>query len=346
MNHRPLVVVLGASGFIGTAVTAALARRPIRLRAVARSPISIPDISTADVEVVPADLTDRAQLERAVAGADVVVHLVLQAGGWRAADHDPAGSERVNVQIMRDLLAHFRRTATGGEPPVVVYAGAASQIGLPPDRPIDGREPDHPATVYDRQKLDAEIALTAATERGVVRGVTLRLPTVFGTSEQSGAVDNGVVSFMARRALAGEPLTMWHDGSVRRDVVHVEDIAAAFVAAIDHAGALAGDHWLVGSGSSRPLGEIFTTIADAVAQRTGRDPVPVTSVDPPAHAPATDFRSLVIDAGPFHARTGWRPQVSLRDGVGRTVAHLSAHMEGTQACTDRTSLRSISTSTS
>lgn len=320
-DNRPLVTVLGATGFIGSAVLAALARRPIRLRAVGRTPSAFAGPSVAELDVRTAELTDRAQLAEAVAGSDVVIHLVLCAGGWRAADADPDGSERVNVGIMRDLL-DVLGTHAPGPAPLVVYSGAASQIGVPPDRPVDGSEPDNPETRYDRQKLAAEDALAAATRRGTVRGITLRLPTVFGLSDTSGA-DNGVVSLMVRRALAGEPITMWHDGTVRRDVVYVDDIAAAFVAAIDHAGVLTGQRWLVGSGRSPELGEVFDTISRAVSEHSGAPPVPVTSVPPPADAPVTDLRSLVIDSARFRTATGWYPKVPVRDAVDRTIAELT-----------------------
>lgn len=314
------VVVLGASGFIGSAVTAAFSRQAVRLRAVSRRPIPVPSAGLAAIETVAADVTDREQLRAAVAGADVVIDLVLQSGGWRAADLDPAGSDRVNVQAMRDLV-DIVGDPTGEAPPIVLYAGAVSQVGLPPDRPLDGSEMDRPVTTYDRHKLEAERVLADATKRGVVRGATLRLPTVYGASE-TGAVDNGVVSMMARRALEGAPITMWHDGSVRRDVLHVDDVVSAFGAAADRIDAVAGRHWLIGSGRSTPLGEIFRIVADAAAHQNGWPPVAVTSVAPPDDALVTDFHSIAIDIAPFRSRTGWRPQVSLRDGIGRTVAYL------------------------
>lgn len=319
--HRPLITVLGASGFVGSAVTRALARRPVRLRAVARRP-SVVAPGPAETAVVTADLTDRAALAEAVAGSDAVVHLLLADGGWRAAETDP-GAERVNVGVMRDLVDVLRPSRRDAAPPLVVYGGAASQVGVPPREPLDGTEPDHPGTAYDRQKLTAERILKAATGQGRVRGIALRLPTVFGESAGHGAGDRGVVSAMARRALDGAALTMWHDGTVRRDLVHVEDVAAAFTAALDHPGPLAGGHWLIGAGRGDALGDVFRLVADAASAHTGRPPVAVESVDPPPHAPPTDFRSVTIDSAPFRAATGWRPRIPLAEGVRRTVAGLS-----------------------
>jgi nucleoside-diphosphate-sugar epimerase len=254
------------------------------------------------------------------------VHLLLADGGWRAAETEP-GAERVNVGVMRDLIDVIRPGHTDGAPPLVVYGGAASQVGVPPREPLDGSEPDHPETAYDRQKLTAEQILKKATAEGRVRGISLRLPTVFGESMAPGATDRGVVSAMARRALAGQALTMWHDGTVRRDLVHVEDVAAAFTAALAHPGPLVGGHWLIGAGRGDELGDVFRLIALTMSDQTGRLPVAVTSVEPPSHAPVTDFRSVTIDSSPFRAATGWRPEISLSEGVRRTVAALAQQQD-------------------
>ncbi|MCQ6553797.1 NAD-dependent epimerase/dehydratase [Streptomyces sp. C10-9-1] len=322
----PLVTVLGASGFVGSAVVRALADRPVRLRLVARRPTAPPPGRTA-AEVVTADLTDRAALAEAVAGSDAVVHLLLGDGGWRAAETDP-GAERVNVGVMRDLVEVLRPRA-GAAPPLVVYGGAASQVGVPPREPLDGTEPDRPRTAYDRQKLAAERTLLRATAEGRVRGIGLRLPTVFGESAVAGAADRGVVSAMVRRALSGQALTMWHDGTVRRDLVHVADVAEAFAAALDHPEPLVGGRWLIGAGRGDALGEVFRLVSRTVADTTGSTPVAVEAVAPPPHAPTTDFESVTIDSSPFRAATGWQPRTSLAEGLRRTVAGL-ARQDGGQ----------------
>ncbi|UUV34770.1 NAD-dependent epimerase/dehydratase family protein [Amycolatopsis roodepoortensis] len=314
------ITVLGASGFVGSAVTRALARQPIRLRAVSRRKLTPPD-GLAETTVVTADLTDRAALAEAVAGSDAIVYLLLADGGWRVAETEEA--ERVNLGVMRDLVE-----VVSGQP-LVVYGGAASQVGVPPREPIDGSEPDEPGTPYDQQKLAAEQVLKKATADGRVRGISLRLPTVFGETLTEGAnSDRGVVSAMARRALDGQDLTIWGDGTVRRDLVHVEDIAAAFTAALAAPDALVGGHWLLGAGRGDQLADVFRLVAKEMAGHTGREPVDVVCVEPPSHAPSTDLRSVTIDSTPFRAITGWRPEISLPEGVRRTVAALTTPVHG------------------
>ncbi|SCF39360.1 reductase VcaE [Micromonospora matsumotoense] len=323
---RPLVVVLGGSGFVGAAVVEALARRPIRLRTIGRRPQSVPTHAVAEIEVRSADLTDRRELEGAVAGADALVHLLMHTAGWRAAAGDPA-SERVNVGVMCDVVELLRAGRGMAGPPAVVFAGSTSQAGLPERMPIDGGEPDRPTTAYDSQKHAAEQLLKDATTAGLVRGVSLRLPTVYGDSPRGRLTGRGVVSTMVRKAFAGEELTLWNDGTVQRDLLYVHDAADAFLAGLDHADLLAGQHWLLGTGRGVPLGDVLRTIADLVAARLGRPPVPVVCVPPPTVATATDMHSVVIDSSRFRAATGWRPRVPLHTALRRCVDAFARNTE-------------------
>lgn len=315
--------MLGASGIIGSAVSTALADRGHLVRAVSRGRSARVPPRHSRIAPVVADATDRDRLMAAVRGSDAVVNLVLQDRGWRHSDADPLASEALNVTALGHVVDALS-AADGDRRPVVLQAGAVSQVGLPPGGPIDGTEPDRPVTAYDRHKLAAEQILFDAAAAGLVRSTVLRLPTVYGAGRGGGSTDNGVITAMIRQALDGRPLTMWHDGSVRRDAVHVDDVAAAFVTALDQIDRLDGRHWLIGSGHSRGLGEIFALIADGVAAATGLLAVPVGTVDAPPTALVTDFHSLDIDIGPFSARTGWRPQVHLVDGIAHTVEHLRA----------------------
>jgi nucleoside-diphosphate-sugar epimerase len=311
----PLIAVLGGSGFIGAAVVEALARRPIRLRTAGRRPQPVPTGAVAEVEVLCADLTARDGLEAAVAGADTVVHLLMHTADWREAAGNPA-AERVNVGVMRDLVELLGQSR---RPPAVLFAGSTSQAGLPERMPLDGTEPDRPTTAYDLQKQAAEQVLKAATAAGLIRGVSLRLPTVYGDSPQGRLNGRGVVSTMVRKAFAGEELTLWNDGTVERDLLYVHDAAGAFLAGIDHADVLAGRHWLIGTGRGVPLGDVLRTIADLVGARLRRSPVPVVCVPPPDLATATDMHSAVIDSSRFRAATNWRPRVPLHTALRRCV---------------------------
>lgn len=318
------LVVLGASGLLGTAVARELARRPVRLRLVGRRPPRIPQRCAADVEVRQVDLTVGGAVAEAIEGADTVFHLAAYMAGpnaWRVDGTDEA-AERVNVGTVRDLIAAVRAQRRGHEaPPAVLFSGAMSQCGASAaGGRIKNGVPDEPLTGYDQQKTDAERLLRDATGEGLLRGATLRLATLYSQGTDPIRLDRGVVAAMARRAHQGEPLPMWHDGRVKRDLLCVDDAARAFGAALDAVDALAGRHWLVGTGQGTRIAELFTMISQCVATHTGTDPVPVVTVPPVAHALPTDQMDFVVDPAAFHTATGWRPEVPLPAGVERACA--------------------------
>ncbi|QFU89741.1 NAD(P)-dependent oxidoreductase [Amycolatopsis sp. YIM 10] len=327
---RPLVTVLGASGFVGTAVVREFAAHPVRLRLVSRRPAAVPANAVAEAEVCTADLTRPGAIAAAVRGSDVVIQLVAYINGpstWRVEEGDKA-AERVNLGLVRELVAVLREQGrTTGPPPVVVFAGSLSQAGVPRSALLSDETPDEPVTVYDRQKLEAERELVAATEAGVLRGITLRLPTVYGAGVGPSTLERGVVAAMMRRALAGEPLTMWHDGTVARDLVCVDDVARAFAAAVDHADALAGRRWLIGSGEATRIGDLFHRIAAVVAARTGRPPVPVVSTAS-TQAGASDLFDVVCGSTAFGDLTGWSPRTDLATALEAAVRRFELERAG------------------
>lgn len=327
--NSPLVVVLGAAGFVGSAVFRELAQHPVRIRAVSRRKCPVPEDARAEIEVLSADLTEPGQMAAAVAGADVVIHSLAYIAGastWRIADGDTV-AERVNVGLMQDLLDALGDRPDSQAPPTVLFTGSVTAAGPSDKEVLDGTEPDRPKGEYERQKLAAERLLLAADAAGTVRGACLRLTTVYGYSAGSTTRDKGFVSTMARRAVADEPLTMWHDGTVRRDLLHVDDVARAFWAAIPCMDVLAGKRWLLGTGQGASLGAVFTTVSALVAGQTGKEPVPVVSVAPPEYAEVRDFRSVTIDSSAFQAATGWKPQMSLEDGLRLTTEFCSSGRE-------------------
>lgn len=308
------MLVTGASGHIGSAIARAAAAAGCSLRLTSRRPPPLPVDVLGDVEFVARDLLDPAPLDHLVEGIEIILHL---AGSTRRArtPSEIAADSDINTRAASSLLDAAARS---GMVPTVVLAGSETQHGIVTHLPIADTAPDAPLTPYDAHKCLAEYYLRAKILDGTVRGVSLRLPTVYGPGPAVGAKDRGVIALMMRRALSGDPITVYGDGRYLRDFVYVEDVAAAFIAAAAAAARLDGQHYLVGTGIGHTVLEAAELIRACCMRHADRQ-VAIEHVAMPDGFSALDRRNAVVDASRFSRATGWTAATSLPAGLEHMV---------------------------
>ncbi len=162
-----------------------------------------------------------------------------------------------------------------------------------------------PRSVYDEAKRFAEAMTVAhASARGVNTGI-VRIFNTYGPRLRAG--DGRVVSNFVRQALAGEPLTVYGDGSQTRSFCYVEDLIAGLVAMLDSSAP-----GPVNLGN--PAEVSVAALAEAVLGLTGstspieRRPLPVD--DPTRRQPVIERAEQLL---------GWRPTIELDEGLRRTI---------------------------
>lgn len=250
----------------------------------------------ADYEFVRGSVTDRAAVERAVSGVDAVVHLAAITGA--ASTHDRREETfAVNLAGTENVLEAAESSGVDR----VVLASSCNVYGDADATHLTETADPSPRNPYAESKLAAERALRAAD----VEGVALRPATNFGYSP--GVRFNLVVNDFAFRAHAGDPLTIYGDGSNWRPFMHVRDTSRAFAEALDWP---AGTY-NVGYGNYR-IEEVAEVVASAVGHPVDveylgdRDPGPSYHVD----------ISKAFDAG-------FDPQYSLVEGVRDLLGRFS-----------------------
>jgi nucleoside-diphosphate-sugar epimerase len=317
------VLVTGGGGYLACGLVRALSTvstTVIRLRRPgADRGGTVPAGCVARIDDASGDVRDPDLWSEILPGIDFVFHFAAQTS-VRRADEDPLADLSANVRPMLLLLETCHRNH---QAPVVLFAGTATQTGTPASVPVDETHPDAPATIYDLHKLVAEQCLEHYTRRGVVRGATLRLANVYGPGPASSSADRGVLNRMVRKALQGEPLTVYGSGEYLRDYVYVDDVTAAFLAAGTCIDRTQGRHFQVGSGTGHTVAQAINLVASRVALKTG-SVVPVLHIEPPTPMHPIEARNFVADTTSFRAATDWSPRVSLAEGIDRTIVYLSA----------------------
>lgn len=297
------VVVTGARGYIGSALAPRLSADGHALRLVSRS-------AGAEGHYEQADLRDDAAWARLIDGAAAVVHLSSRTD-LRSAEADPAGDEDINIEPVRALV---RAAAKAASPLKVIFASTVTIVGNQNANPVDERTPDRPCSVYDRHKLACETILREATARGVLRACSLRLSNVYGFGRSSVNSNRGILNAMMKRAAAGEPLSIYGDGAYIRDFTHLDDVVAAFSAAVASDNVAGGGHYVLATGEGHSLAEAFGMVADEAQARTGKRPE-IRHVPEPADLQPIERRNFVGDSRLFRTATGWRPAFGLKAGI-------------------------------
>ena len=310
------ILISGGAGYLGTSLVNLLKDVNCHIIRLARpggtrlAPVN----GVAQFEDVTGDVRKRATWERTLEGVDMVLHFAARTSAY-AANENPLADLDGNVVPMLHLLETCRQQ---GWRPTVSFASTVTIVGIPTRLPVDETHPDNPITVYDLHKLMAERYLKYYSGQGTVRGVVLRLANVYGPGPKSSNAGRGVLNMMVRKALNGEPLTVYGKGDYLRDYVYVEDVVCAFLMAGANIERVNGQHFVIGSGQGHTLAEAFNLVAELVGLKTGQR-VSVTHIEPPTPQSPIEARDFVADTTRLSQATGWQARVLLTEGIDRTI---------------------------
>ncbi|MCP4351357.1 MAG: NAD-dependent epimerase/dehydratase family protein [Desulfobacterales bacterium] len=312
------ILITGANGYLATNLVDALKNTSFTIIRLSRKSELLPVTGTANIIDIKGDIASKDIWDQVLKDTDIVYHFAAQTSVY-VADENPYADLEINVFPMLNLLETCRNT---GWQPVIVFSGTVTEAGIPETLPVSEGHKDNPITIYDLHKLTAESYLKYYSQQEFVQGVTLRLANVYGPGPKSSSADRGIINMMMRKALSGDPLTIYGNGDYLRDYVYVEDVISAFLKAAIYTDQLNGRHFVIGSGEGHTIARAVNLVADRVALKTGKR-VTVKHIDPPSAQSAIESRNFVADTQQFSSATGWKPVYSLTDGIDKTLETLS-----------------------
>lgn len=194
------VMVTGANGFVGRHLVGKLLARGDEVVACDTSCDAIP----AGARAITGDLGDAGVRAQALSdGCDAVVHLATVPGG--AAEADPAASRRINIDAMHDLIEEAGSARSGVR---FVYASSIAVFGDPlPPGGVDDATPLSPRMIYGGHKAMMEIAVALFSNRGLIDGVSLRLPGILARPRGPSGMKSAFMSDLFHALAAGEAFT-------------------------------------------------------------------------------------------------------------------------------------------
>lgn len=304
--------VLGAGGFIGTNLCRALVAQGASVRAFGRRKIFPEVLQSCDW--IQGDFTDPTNLAAAIAGCDVVFHLV-NATTPSSANVDKLADLNANVASTIRLLDICREI---GGVRVVFASSGGTVYGIPDIVPTPETASTTPITAYGISKLAIEKYLGLYEYLYAMEYRVLRIANPFGPF-QTALKNQGVIAAFLQRALAGKPVEMWGGGNVIRDYIYVDDVIEALLLAANHEGS--GRIFNIGSGRGLSLNDIVTEVEHQLEKRILVDHRPGRPVDVPVS---------ILDVTFAATELSWRSRTSFEDGLRATIAW----MRSSQICAE------------
>lgn len=308
-------LVSGGVGFIGHHLVRSLVTRgdhvriiddfsdaPYPTRLKRRNANELLSAWPKNVEVSEGTVADPSLVSSMTDGVDGVLHLAGLAG-VRPSFAEPALYQRVNVEGTAVMLDAAQRAGIG----LFVLASSSSVYGNA--TPLPARE-ESPAIVpespYAASKRSAELVASAMLRKTPkMRCAALRFFTVYGPRQRP----EMAISMWLRKILGGEEITVFGDGSMRRDFTHVDDIVRGVIAAAEKTPPGLREYNL-GSGSPITL----TDLVAAMERASGKTPIV-------KHAPVPlgDVDATFADISRAKAELGWEPKIAIADGLATVV---------------------------
>jgi len=298
------ILITGGAGFIGSHVADGYL-------AQGHDVVVVDDLSTGHRANLPerarlyeADLTDGAALARILETErpDVVNHHAAQKS-VRVSVEDPAEDARINVIGSLRLLELSRRN---GVKKVIFISTGGAIYGEDAPIPTPEDAPAWPVSPYGIAKLSVEHYLYYYGVQFGLPSVILRYANVYGPRQDPHG-EARVVAIFVERLLAGQECTIFGDGGQTRDYVYVGELVRANIAALDD--------------KVRVTFNIGTAVETSVNELYRQLQAVMKVEQPPHYAPPRtgEQRRSAVDIGKAAREMGWRPEVSLTQGLAHTV---------------------------
>jgi UDP-glucose 4-epimerase len=286
------VLVTGGAGFIGSHLCEGLLARGYGVRVLDSLIYGRRELVPQLCEFIEGDIRDIVTCHRAAKDMDAVLHCAAmsRSGPSQEAIDICTGSNIVGTQNM--LLA-----ARDAGVKRFVYSGSSTYYGnrTPPHR--EGDPPDL-LNIYGLTKRVGEQYTLMFDEGFDLPSVVLRYFNVYGPRQPETGAYALVLGIFLERKAQGRPLEIHGDGQQRRDFIHVRDVVAANIAALESG--VRGEVFNVGSGTSLSVKELADMISSEQIHTEARK---------------NDSEATLADISKIQAALGWSPKISFAEGL-------------------------------
>ena len=295
------ILVTGGSGFLGRNLIERLVRDGHTISCLDR--YEAPFIGELGVTMFKGAIYEKLLVDEAVQGQDAVIHMACTVLP-KTSNDDPHFDVMSNIGGAIYLLEAAARHGAGK---FVFISSGGTVYGKPQQVPIKESDPTNPECSYGITKLAIEKYLRLYHDQKGLATCSLRLANPYGRYQRYKAVQ-GAIPVFAYKLLRNEPIEIWGDGTVRRDFVYIDDVVEAIVKAVHSPNAVGELN--IGGGCATSLNELLDMLEECVGYKARREYRASRWFDVPVN---------MLDISRARNALGWEPQISMRDGLRRTI---------------------------
>lgn len=289
--------VIGGSGFVGSHVVDKLVE--------AGHDVTVFDMMRPhrdDVRHIYIDITDLSRTTVALTGAYDAVYMLAAMADVNDVYKSPVEAGEVNIMA----VAHVLEAAKRNEIRRVILASTVWVYEMAEETNVAENTallPDRVNHVYTASKIAAELYCHGYRKLYDQEFTILRYGIPYGPRARGGTV----IAIFVRKALSGEPLTIFGDGSQYRNFIYVEDLAEGNVAALQDVAA----NQIYNLEGMRPI--TIKEVAETVKKLMGNVAIEYKE------ARAGDYEGKIVSANKAKEELGWKPKVDLEEGIARYI---------------------------
>jgi UDP-glucose 4-epimerase len=294
-------LITGGGGFLGYHLTKSLLENGYKVRCLDRyKPSWMPKDS---VEFIEGDFSATHLTAEIIGGCDVIFHLACTTLP-QTSNEDPDFDISSNVQGTVRMLNEAVKSKVKK---IIFISSGGTVYGVPSIIPTPETHPTNPNCSYGITKLMIEKYLRLYFHTHGLNTCSLRLSNPYGEYQRVDSIQ-GAVAVFCYKAITGQPIQIWGDGSVRRDFIYASDVIDAMIKTINCP--LSGCEINIGSGNAVSMNEVIDNIEYLLGEKINRRY---------SDARAFDVPVSMLDISLAREKLNWEPRVNIRDGFDRTI---------------------------
>lgn len=314
------ILLTGGAGFIGSHLVDALIKEGSYVRVLdnltnGKMENLKQHKNNRNFEFISGNVINPKDVAKTMKNIDIVFHLACL--GVRHSIKYPLENHRVNAKgTLTVLAAAFKEKVDK-----FIYCSSSEVYGTAQTVPMSENHPTRPCTVYGASKLAGEAYARAYYTTYGLRSIIVRPFNTYGPRSHYEDAAGEMIPRAIVRALGNKPILIFGDGTQTRDFTYVEDTVRGLVKSAK-SDKLIGKTLNIGSGSEISINKLAKIIKSEVGN-------PEVKIKHLKSRPG-DVLRLYADSALFRKLTSWKPKVSLKEGIIKTIKWFKSRPEGVQ----------------